>query len=279
MKILAKRLDAETSSARQKNMKEFDKFVEIVRKLRKECPWDREQTHESLRRCLLEESYEVLEAIDNKDMAELKKELGDLLLQVVFHSVMAEETKSFTLEEIMNDEMNKLISRHPHIFGDVKVANSDEVKANWEALKIKEGRKSLLDGVPKELPSLFRAYRIQEKASKVGFDWDDLQPVYDKILEEINELKQAIDDKKKGEDIKTRQEEIENEFGDVLFALVNYSRFLKINPEDALRKTVEKFIFRFHKIEEYAKEKNLNLKEMTLEEMDEVWNKAKGNLS
>jgi XTP/dITP diphosphohydrolase len=279
VKILAKRLDAETSSARQKNMKEFDKFVEIVRKLRKECPWDREQTHESLRRCLLEESYEVLEAIDNKDMAELKKELGDLLLQVVFHSVMAEETKSFTLEEIMNDEMNKLISRHPHIFGDVKVANSDEVKANWEALKIKEGRKSLLDGVPKELPSLFRAYRIQEKASKVGFDWDDLQPVYDKILEEINELKQAIDDKKKGEDIKTRQEEIENEFGDVLFALVNYSRFLKINPEDALRKTVEKFIFRFHKIEEYAKEKNLNLKEMTLEEMDEVWNKAKGNLS
>ena len=260
-------------------MKEFDKFVEIVRKLRKECPWDREQTHESLRRCLLEESYEVLEAIDNKDMSELKKELGDLLLQVVFHSVMAEETNSFSLEDIMNNEMKKLISRHPHIFGDVKVSNSDEVKANWEALKIKEGRKSLLDGVPKELPSLFRAYRIQEKASKVGFDWDDLQPVYDKILEEINELKQAIEEKKKGKDLKAKQEEIENEFGDVLFALVNYSRFLKINPEDALRKTVEKFIYRFHKIEEYAKAKGLNLKEMTLEEMDEVWNKAKNNLS
>jgi len=258
-------------------MKEFDKFVEIVRKLRKECPWDREQTHESLRRCLLEESYEVLEAIDNNNMTELKKELGDLLLQVIFHSVMAEETNSFTLEDVMKNEMKKLISRHPHIFGDVKVANSDEVKANWEALKIKEGRKSLLDGVPKELPSLFRAYRIQEKASKVGFDWDDLQPVYDKILEEINELKQAIEEKKKGKDIKVKQKEIENEFGDVLFALVNYSRFLKINPEDALRKTVEKFIYRFHKIEEYAKEKELNLKEMTLEEMDEVWNKAKGS--
>jgi len=258
-------------------MKEFERFVEIVRKLRKECPWDKEQTHESLRRCLLEESYEVLEAIDNNDMTELRKELGDLLLQVVFHSVMAEETQIFTLKDVINNEMEKLISRHPHIFGDVKVSGSEEVKSNWEAIKLKEGRKSVLDGVPKELPSLFRAYRIQEKASKVGFDWNDPQPVYDKILEEINELKEAIENMREKNNTRINQREIENEFGDVLFAIVNYSRFLKINPEDALRKTIEKFIFRFRKIEEYAGRKGINLKEMSLEEMDKIWNKAKNN--
>jgi len=247
---------------------DFLEFVNIVKKLRKECPWDKEQTHESLRRCLLEESYEVLEAIDNNDMEELKKELGDLMLQVVFHGVMGEEADNFNLSDILKGETEKLIRRHPHVFGDTKVADSDDVKTNWEKLKKSEGRKSVLDGIPKEMPALFRAYRIQEKAAKVGFDWKDPKPVYDKILEEVGELKSNIENK-------LSQEKIEDEFGDVLFSIVNYARFLKINPEDALRKTIEKFIYRFQKIEEHASENKLELENMTLEEMDEIWVKFK----
>lgn len=252
----------------KKLSEDFLEFVNIVKKLRKECPWDKEQTHESLRRCLLEESYEVLEAIDNNDMEELKKELGDLMLQVVFHGVMGEEGNNFNLSDILKGETEKLIRRHPHVFGDTKVANSDEVKTNWEKLKKSEGRKSVLDGIPKEMPALFRAYRIQEKAAKVGFDWKDPKPVYDKILEEVGELKSNIENK-------LSQEKIEDEFGDVLFSIVNYARFLKINPEDALRKTIEKFIYRFQKIEEHASENKLELENMTLEEMDEIWVKFK----
>lgn len=248
--------------------KEFIKFVEIIKKLRTECPWDKEQTHASLRRCLLEESYEVLEAIDNNNLEELKRELGDLLLQVVFHTTISEERNEFTLSDVIKLENDKLIARHPHVFGDVKVKGSDEVKTNWEKLKSKEGRESTLDGVPKELPALFRAYRIQEKASKVGFDWDDEKPVYQKILEEINELKNNIDSG-------TEKEKVADEFGDVLFSIVNYARFLKINPEDALRKTIEKFVKRFQRIEEFAKSKNRKLEEMSLEEMDKIWNKVK----
>lgn len=248
----------------------FIEFVNIVRKLRVECPWDKEQTHKSLRRCLLEESYEVLEAIDNGDMNELRKELGDLILQVVFHGIMGEETSAFNLVDVLESETGKLISRHPHVFGDVKVTGSEEVKTNWEKLKQKEGRVSVLDGVPKELPSLFRAYRVQEKAAKVGFDWKDVKPVYAKILEEITELKENIENA-------ASQDMIEDEFGDVLFSIVNYARFIKINPEDALRKTIEKFIFRFQKIEDYAKENKLVLDDMTLEEMDEVWVRVKNN--
>ena len=248
----------------------FIEFVNIVKKLRLECPWDKEQTHESLRRCLLEESYEVLEAIDNNDMNELRKELGDLMLQVVFHGIMGEEKSAFDLVEVLETETEKLINRHPHVFGDVKVSGSDEVKTNWEKLKQKEGRTSVLDGVPKELPALFRAFRVQEKAAKVGFDWKDVKPVYEKILEEISELKSNI------ENI-TSHEKIEDEFGDVLFSIVNYARFIKVNPEDALRKTIEKFIFRFQKIEEYARDNSLVLDEMTLEEMDEVWVRVKNN--
>lgn len=246
----------------------FYKLVEIVRKLRKECPWDREQTHSSLRRCLLEETYEVLDALDVGDMEDLKKELGDLLLQVIFHSVMAEENNKFSLEDVVDIEVEKLIKRHPHVFGNVKVSNSDEVKQNWEKYKIKEGRKSILEGIPIELPALFRAYRVQEKAAKVGFDWQQVEPVYEKILEEIEELKTNIQKCKTGD-------EVEDEFGDVLFALVNYARFLKINPEDALRKTINKFIHRFNKIEQYAQENNINITDMTLEEMDAIWNEIK----
>ncbi|MDD5361754.1 MAG: nucleoside triphosphate pyrophosphohydrolase [Ignavibacteria bacterium] len=246
----------------------FIEFVNIVRRLRKECPWDREQTHESLRRCLLEESYEVLEAIDNNDMSELKKELGDLMLQVVFHGVLGEEADTFDLTGVLEKETEKLIHRHPHIFGDVKVSGSEEVKTNWEKLKKKEGRISVLDGVPVEMPALFRAYRVQEKAAKVGFDWKDHKPVYEKILEEVGELRENMENNEP-------QHKLEDEFGDVLFSIVNYARFMKINPEDALRKTIEKFIYRFRKIEDFAREKNIEMESMTLEEMDAVWNKAK----
>lgn len=247
----------------------FLEFVEIVRRLRKECPWDREQTHESLRRCLLEESYEVLESIDNNNIHELKKELGDVLLQVVFHASIGEDEKTFSLEEVIEHEKKKLIERHPHIFGDVKVSGSEEVKINWEKLKRKEGRESVLDGVPNELPALFKAYRIQEKAAKVGFDWKDPKPVYDKILEEIGELKQNMEKN-------LEHHKIEEEFGDVLFSIVNYARFLKINPEDALRKTIKKFSVRFRKIEAHAKSIGKKPEDMSLEEMDVIWNRVKG---
>ncbi len=252
-------------------LNEFDEFVNIVRRLRKDCPWDRIQTHLSLRRCLLEETYEVLEAIDEGNMQELKKELGDILLQVVFHSNIAEENEDFTLSELILSETKKLIERHPHVFGDVQVKDSDEVKKNWEKLKKKEGRISVIDGIPEELPALLKAYRIQEKASKVGFDWKDEKPVFDKIIEEINELRNNIDT---GKPVK----EIEDEFGDVLFSIVNYSRYLKINPEDALRRTIKKFRERFQKIEKYAEENKKVLDEMTLEEMDVIWNKAKAEI-
>jgi len=257
------------------DMSEFENFVNIVRRLRKECPWDKEQTHLSLRRCLLEETYEVLEAIDKENFTELKKELGDLMLQAVFHSVMAEESGKFTIDDVLKEETKKLIFRHPHVFGNTEVKDSEDVKTNWEKLKMKEGRESVLDGIPKEMPALFRAYRVQEKASKVGFDWKDPKPVYDKILEEITELKEEIEKRNTGKLSEEESKQVENEFGDVLFALVNYARFLKINPEDALRNTIEKFTYRFNKIEEYAKENSLVLEEMTLDEMDVIWNKAK----
>ncbi len=256
-------------------LKEFDEFVKIVKKLRQECPWDKIQTHLSLRRCLLEETYETLEAIDDNNMEELKKELGDVLLQVVFHSNIAEEENNFTLKEVIETETKKLIDRHPHVFGDTKITDSEEVKKIWERNKKKEGRKSVTDGIPNELPALLKAFRIQEKASKVGFDWrkpDSLEidgkPVFEKVVEEINELKKNVDSGKPLTDI-------EDELGDVLFSIVNYSRFLKINPEDALRRTINKFKYRFNKIEDHAKNINKEMDEMTLEEMDEIWNKAK----
>lgn len=247
---------------------EFIGFVEIVKRLRNDCPWDKIQTHLSLRRCLLEETYEVLEAIDENNTDELKKELGDLLLQVVFHSNIAEEENEFTLKEVIESETIKLIDRHPHVFGDVKVSDSEEVKRNWEMLKKKEGRKSIIDGIPEQLPALLKAYRIQEKASKVGFDWKEEEPVFDKIIEELDELKENVNS---GKDIK----EIEDEFGDVLFSIVNFARYHKINPEDALRRTVNKFKKRFNSIEDFARKNELELDKMSLEEMDEIWNKSK----
>lgn len=245
----------------------FGQYLDIVRRLRNECPWDREQTHQSIRHSLIEEAYEVVESIDEQNMAELKAELGDLLLHVALHSVMAEEERAFTIDEVLSHSMEKLIRRHPHVFGKTKVTGAHEVKANWEKIKMTEGRSSLLDGVPKELPALLRASRLQEKASKVGFDWTDKKEVWKKVEEEIREFRAA--------ERKANQAEIENEFGDLLFALVNYARFVHINPELALRKANEKFIKRFRGIEQSLHRQGKTLEQTTFEEMDMLWNQHK----
>ncbi|MBA4311217.1 MAG: nucleoside triphosphate pyrophosphohydrolase [Chlorobiaceae bacterium] len=247
--------------------KEFLKFVEITKRLRKECPWDREQTHTSIRHSLIEETYEVVEALDNNDMNELKRELGDLLLHVVFHANIAEENNEFTLAEVIELISSKLIFRHPHIFGDTKVKDTDQIIHNWEKLKMKEGRESLMDGVPKELPALLRAHRLTDKAARVGFDWEKKEDAWKKVDEEMDELHQAIE--------QGNQNKVEEEFGDLLFALVNYSRFIKVNPENALRQTVDKFISRFKYIEKRLKEMGKDIHSSSLEEMDKLWNEAK----
>ena len=253
----------------------FKELVDIVRKLRVECPWDREQTNDSIKAATIEEAYEVVESIDNKDYDELKKELGDLLLHVIFHSVIAEEDKNFKLEDVITSIKEKLIRRHPHVFGDVVVENSEHVKKNWESIKLKEGRKSVLDGVPETMPALQRAYRLQEKASIVGFDWNNKDDIWKKVVEEIEEMHgeevKGIRSKVKNE----INEKLENEIGDVFFALVNYARFLKINPENALRKTNRKFINRFNYIEKKLEENGKKINESNLEEMDVYWNESK----
>ncbi len=241
----------------------FEQYVEVIRRLRKECPWDREQTHSSIRHSLLEEAYEVIDAIDEGNSEELKHELGDLLLHVTLHSVMAEEEKAFAIDDLLQSAMEKMIRRHPHVFGDVKAHDARQVKANWEQIKMKEGRQSILDGVPKEFPALLRAGRIQEKASKVGFDWKESEEVWKKVHEEIQELHAAEEDKK------------EEELGDVLFSLVNYARFLDVNPELALKKTTEKFMRRFRHIERELARKGKKPEDVTLEELDELWNEGK----
>lgn len=248
-------------------MKEFDKLVEIMTRLRSECPWDKKQTHKTLRQYLIEETYEVVDAIDNNNLSDLKEELGDLLLQILFHSEIACESSRFEIKDVINAISEKLIRRHPHVFGDVEVSSTKEVLENWESLKIKEGKESALSGVPKTLPALSKAYRIQEKAARVGFDWNSIEPVLEKIEEEIQELKNEIN--------KNSIEKIENELGDLLFSIVNLSRFFEINPEDALRKTINKFIKRFRYIEKELKDKNSDIKNTSLEEMDKIWNKSK----
>lgn len=251
--------------------KNFQELVDIVRRLRVECPWDREQDHDTIKQNTLEEAYEVVEAIDDKDYEELKKELGDVLLHVIFHSLIAEKEGTFKLNDVIDSIKEKLIRRHPHIFGDVKVENTKDVLKNWEAIKLTEGRENLLNGIPKNLPSLSRACRIQEKASKVGFDWEHKSEVWKKVIEEVREL-QEIEDS--GDTAK-----IEEEMGDILFALTNYSRFLNINPENALRFTNEKFIKRFTYIEEKLKEQGKKITESNLQEMDKYWEESKKALS
>ena len=252
----------------------FEELVEIMENLlgEKGCPWDKEQDHNSLRQYLIEEAYEVIEAIDTENYDELKEELGDLLLQIVFHSELARKNKKFDIYEVIGGICDKLIERHPHIFGDVKVSGSREVLINWEMLKKSQKRekgKSILSGVPKELPGLLRAHRIQEKAARVGFDWSNFNDVLNKVEEEIKELREISDT----QDINR----IEEEIGDMFFALVNVARFKGVNSEYALRKMIDKFIRRFNYIETKAEKLGKELKDMTLKEMDDIWEESKGN--
>ncbi len=248
----------------------FIELVEVVKRLRKDCPWDREQTNESIRDATLEETYEVLEAIDNKDFDELKKELGDVLLHVIFHSVIAEENEHFKIEEVIDNIKEKLIRRHPHVFGKKEVSGSEQVKKNWETIKLQEGRNSVLEGVPKQLPALQRAFRLQEKASKVGFDWQHKDDVWKKVIEEIEEMHES--------EKSCNLDELEKEVGDVFFSMINYSRFLGVNPENALRKTTEKFIKRFDYVQNKVKETGKEIHESNLEEMDKYWEESKKKL-
>ena len=252
----------------------FAELVKIMARLRGEngCPWDREQTSESIKPYLVEETYEVLEAIDEQDPAKLKEELGDLMLQIVFHAQMAEETGVFTVSDVLAAINDKLVRRHPHVFGDVKADTAQEVLFNWEQIKQTErrrdkGQASLLDGVPREMPALLRAHRLQEKASRVGFDWNEAQEVFRKVEEELGELRAAMQGQ--------AAERVEAELGDLLFALVNLSRFLAVNPEEALRKTIARFIARFRYIEEELARRGRSLRQASLEEMDALWAEAK----
>jgi len=242
-------------------------FIEIVKILRNECQWDKSQTHKSISHLLIEEVYEVYDAINKNNFDELVKELGDILLHIVMHSVIAEEENNFNFADVIKTVSEKMIRRHPHIFAGVEVDDTNQILKNWEDIKMQEGRKSVLEGVPASLPSLLKAERIQEKAAKVGFDWDNKIDVWKKVEEEISELKIEIENGDKNK--------IEEEIGDVIFAIVNAARFEGVVPEQALQKTNSKFISRFQYIEKIAKEKDLELTEMTLEQMDEIWNEAK----
>lgn len=251
-------------NTREQQLAAFDRLLTVMDELRTKCPWDMKQTMNSLRHLTIEEMYELGDAILEGDMEEVKKELGDLFLHLVFYSRIASETDLFDVADVLNAICEKLISRHPHIYGDVVVADEEEVKANWEKLKLKEGKKSVLEGVPKSLPAMVKAQRIQDKARGVGFDWENADQVWEKVLEELEEFKSAAN-----------QQEQESEFGDLLFSLINYARFKGINPEDALERTNKKFIFRFQYLEQQSAADGKQMGEMTLEEMDEYWNRAK----
>lgn len=254
-------------NTRENQLKAFDRLLTIMDELREKCPWDKKQTMETLRHLTIEETYELGDAILENDLDEVKKELGDVLLHIVFYAKIGSETSDFDIADVCNSICEKLISRHPHIYGDVIVADEEEVKRNWENLKLKEGRKSVLEGVPKSLPALVKASRIQEKVAGVGFDWENPEQVFEKVKEELGELQHEIN--------VNDQNNMEAEFGDVLFSMINYARFLKINPENALERTNKKFINRFQYLEGKAKEMNKSLKDMTLAEMDVFWNEAK----
>jgi len=254
-------------SKRESQLKAFGELLDIMDELREKCPWDKKQTMHSLRHLTIEETYELGDAILDNDLGEIRKELGDLLLHIVFYAKIGSESESFDIEDVINGINEKLISRHPHVFGDVVADTEEQVAKNWEQLKLKEGKKSILEGVPKSLPALVKASRIQDKAASAGFDWDRSEQVFEKVQEEIEELHDEV----KGAD----QPRIEAEFGDVLFSLINYARFIKVDPESALERTNKKFIKRFKYLETEAKKNNLSLKNMTLEEMDVYWNQSK----
>lgn len=248
-------------------LKAFERLLVIMDELREQCPWDRKQTMESLRHLTIEEVYELGDAILDNDLEEIKKELGDVLLHIVFYSKIGSETQAFDIADVCNSICDKLIDRHPHIYGDVTVNDEEDVKRNWEQLKLKEGKKSVLEGVPRSLPAMVKASRIQDKVAGVGFDWEEPHQVWEKVEEELQELQEEV---KEGD-----VEAMENELGDVFFSLINYARFLKINPENALERTNKKFISRFKYLESKAKELNKSLEDMTLKEMDVYWEEAK----
>lgn len=254
-------------NTREQKLQAFGRLLDIMDDLREKCPWDKKQTLESLRHLTIEETYELGDAILDNDLEEIKKELGDVLLHIVFYSKIGSESNAFDIADVANAICEKLIHRHPHIYGDVVVADEEEVKRNWEKLKLKEGKKSVLEGVPKSLPALVKASRIQEKVKGVGFDWEEAHQVWDKVQEELNELQVEVE--------VGNQDNIEAEFGDVLFSMINYARFLKINPEDALERTNKKFIKRFQYLESKATELGKSLADMTLAEMDIFWEEAK----
>lgn len=248
---------------------EFLRLVEIMDELREKCPWDKKQTIETLRHLTIEETYELTDAITDSDWKGIKEELGDLLLHIVFYAKIGSEKNEFTLEEVINGVCEKLIVRHPHIYGDVKVENEEDVKQNWEKIKLKEGKKSVLGGVPKSLPALVKAIRLQEKSKTVGFEWDNTSQVWDKVKEEMAELEEAVASGEK--------DKMEDEMGDLLFSVVNFARFLQIDAENALERTNKKFIERFTGMEKAAAEENKFLHDMSLEEMDALWNRMKRN--
>lgn len=250
----------------EEKKKAFERLLIIMDELRAGCPWDMKQTMESLRHLTIEEVYELGDAILDGDHEEIKKEIGDILLHMVFYSKIGSEKNQFDIADSLNSICDKLISRHPHIYGDVKVQDEEEVKANWEKLKLKEGKKSVLEGVPKSLPAMVKAQRIQDKARGVGFDWDNSDQVWEKVLEELEEFKQESD---------RNSDKMEEEFGDLLFSMINFARFKGLNPEDALERTNKKFIFRFQYLETRSAADGKNLSEMSLEEMDKYWNEAK----
>lgn len=254
-------------NSREQQLAAFNRLLDIMDDLREKCPWDKKQTLESLRHLTIEETYELGDAILDHDLIEIKKELGDLLLHIVFYAKISSETNDFDIADVANSICDKLIDRHPHIYGDVVVENEEQVKQNWEKLKLREGKKSVLEGVPKSLPALVKASRIQEKVKGVGFDWEKPEQVWEKVIEELNEFQVEVQ--------LNNHDQIEAEFGDVLFSMINYARFLKINPENALERTNKKFIKRFQYLESKATEIGKSLSEMTLAEMDVFWEEAK----
>ena len=254
-------------NSKSSKLEAFGRLLDVMDELREKCPWDQKQTFETLRHLTIEETYELGDAILNNDLNEIKKELGDLLLHIVFYARLGSEESAFDIADVTNDIIEKLIYRHPHIYGDVAVSDAEEVKKNWEALKLSEGKESVLEGVPKGLPALIKAQRMQEKAAGVGFDWKTKDQVWDKFQEELSELDDALSN---GD-----AEAIEDEFGDVLFSLINYARFLKINPESALERTNQKFIYRFQYIEAQAKAQGTSIDKLSLNQMEAFWQEAK----
>lgn len=254
-------------SSRKEQLEALNRLLDIMDDLREKCPWDKKQTLESLRHLTIEETYELADAILDNDLEEIKKELGDLLLHIVFYAKIGAEKKAFDIGDVANAISDKLIDRHPHIYGDVIAEDEETVKQNWEKLKLKEGKKSVLEGVPKSLPAVVKANRIQDKVAGVGFDWEEPHQVWQKVQEELSELNSEIE--------LGNQSKIESEFGDVLFSMINYARFINVNPENALERTNKKFISRFQYLEESAKKEGKKLADMSLKEMDVYWDEAK----